>query len=48
MIADDQMLSPEAVRAYHGALETRGVKLPRRRLSEGLKTTPASVNYEVS
>jgi len=47
MVADDQMLPAEAVRAYHGALEVLGI-LPRRSLDEDLEATPTSVNYEAS
>ena len=47
MVADDQMLPAEAVRAYHGALDVLGIQ-PRCSLSEDLEATPTSVCYEGS
>jgi hypothetical protein len=47
MVAGDQILPAEAVRAYHGALEGQGIG-PWRSLDKDLEATPGSVNYEAS
>ena len=43
-VADDQIAPAEAVKAYHGDLQTLGIS-PRRSLDEDLKLTAASASY---
>lgn len=43
-VADDEMSSAEAVRAYHGALQAKGI-VPRRSLDEDLEVTASSVSH---
>ena len=43
-VADDQILPAEAVKAYHGALQSLRIE-PHRELSRDLELTPASVGY---
>ena len=44
LVADDQVLPAEAVKAYHGALKSLGIS-PRRALDEDLELTSTSANY---
>ncbi len=44
LIADDQILPDEAVRAYHGALQKLGIA-PHRSLEEDLRLTHTSTGY---
>jgi len=44
LVADDQVLPAEAVKAYHGALQSLGIS-PRRALDEDLELTSTSANY---
>lgn len=43
-VADDNVRPDEAVRAYHGALERRGIR-PRRSLQEDLQRTATAQSY---
>ncbi len=44
LVADDQMLPAEAVKAYHGALQTMGIT-PHRALESDLELTSTFANY---
>ena len=44
LVADDQLLPVEAVKAYHGALQTLGIS-PRLSLDRDLELTPAVASY---
>lgn len=44
LVADDQVLPAEAVKAYHGALQSLGIP-PHRGLDQDLELTPTSANY---
>jgi hypothetical protein len=44
LVADDQILPAEAVKAYHGALQSRGIS-PRRSLDRDLELTATNANY---
>lgn len=44
LVADDQVLPAEAVKAYHGALQSLGIS-PLRGLDQDLELTSASANY---
>jgi hypothetical protein len=44
LVADDQILPAEAVRAYHGALHALGIS-PRRSIDDDLKLTSMQVCY---
>ena len=44
LVADDEMLPAEAVKAYHGELQGMGIK-PRRSLEKDLELNSTSVNY---
>jgi hypothetical protein len=44
LVADDQILPAEAVKAYHGALQALGIP-PRRSLKQDLELAPASASY---
>ena len=44
LVADDQILPAEAVKAYHGALQTLGIT-PRRVLESDLELTSTFANY---
>jgi len=44
LVADDQMLPAEAVKAYHGALDTLGIP-PHRSLEKDLELSSASASY---
>jgi hypothetical protein len=44
LVADDQILPPEAVKAYHGALQSLGI-LPHRVLGKDLELTSKFANY---
>jgi hypothetical protein len=43
-VADDQITPAEAVKAYHGALQTLGIS-PRRSLAEDMELTSSSASY---
>jgi hypothetical protein len=44
LVADDQILPAEAVKAYHGALQALGIP-PRRSLDQDLELTSAPASY---
>jgi hypothetical protein len=44
LVADDQLLPVEAVKAYHGALKTLGIT-PHRRLENDLELTSTLASY---
>jgi hypothetical protein len=44
LVADDQILPAEAVKAYHGALQALAIP-PRRSLAQDLELTSTSANY---
>ena len=45
LITDGKIAPEEAVRAYHGVLQGKGIK-PHRSLEEDLKTTDQSMSYD--
>lgn len=47
LITDGRVSPEEAVRAYHGVLQSKGIR-PRRSLEDDLKLTDTSMNYEGS
>jgi hypothetical protein len=47
MITDGKITPEEAVRAYHGVLQSKGIK-PTRTLEEDLKTTDQAMSYDGS
>ena len=44
LVADDQILPAEAVKAYHGALQALGIP-PRRSLEQDLELAPTAASY---
>jgi hypothetical protein len=44
LVADDQLMPADAVKAYHGALQTLGIA-PHRRLEDDMESTSTFTNY---